>query len=242
MKITVIHGQGHKGSTYHITRQIIDNISDTEKEVFEYFMPLDTPDYCVGCYQCFDEGEETCSQADKVQKIVKAMEESNLIIIDSPTYCLGMTGQLKTFFDHLGYMWLSHRPKKAMFNKIGIAVSTAAGSGSNKVTKDLARQMFYLGIPKVYRYGKSVNAANWESVPKKIKKSIARDIVKLSKKVEKKVWRIKPGIRLRLMFNIMRLMQKSNDWNLTDRDYWQEKGWLGKKRPWQNKKKQVKAL
>ena len=39
MKITVIHGQSHRGSSYHITQQILDKISNTNKEIFEYFMP-----------------------------------------------------------------------------------------------------------------------------------------------------------------------------------------------------------
>ena len=31
--------------------------------------------------------------------------------LDKLTYCFEMTGQLKTLFDHLGYLWLSHRPR-----------------------------------------------------------------------------------------------------------------------------------
>ncbi|HEY8391580.1 MAG TPA: NAD(P)H-dependent oxidoreductase, partial [Capillibacterium sp.] len=46
---------------------------------------------------------------------------------------LGMTGQLKTFLDHMGYRWLPHRPHPQMFRKIGLAVSTAAGAGAKKV-------------------------------------------------------------------------------------------------------------
>lgn len=57
LKIIVIHGQSHKGSTYHMTKQIIDKISDTDITINEYFMPNDTPDYCIGCYKCFNESE-----------------------------------------------------------------------------------------------------------------------------------------------------------------------------------------
>lgn len=32
---------------------------------------------------------------------------------------------------------------------------------------------------------------------------------------------------------MMRMAQKSNDWNMTDRDYWEENGWFDKNRPWQ---------
>ena len=235
IKITVIHGQSHKGSTYNITKRIIDNISSKDKEVDEYFMPGDTPNYCIGCYKCFNEGEKFCPQAEKVQKVVKSMEAAQIIIVDSPTYCFGMTGQLKTLFDHLGYMWLPHRPRGIMFNKVGIVISTAAGGGANKVTKALSQQLFWLGIPKVFRYSKNVNAASWEEVPKKIKASIEKETSALCKKVEARVGKASPGFRLKFMFNMMRITQKLNNWNMLDKGYWKENGWLGRKRPWQPK-------
>ena len=231
-KITVIHGQLHKGSTYNITEQLVHKIFDKNKEVYEYFMPIDGPDYCIGCYKCFDKGEENCPHAEKIQIIVKSMEESDIIIINSPTYCFGMTGQLKTLLDHFGYMWLSHRPNEAMFNKVGIVVSTAAGAGAKKVTKSLAQQMFWIGIPKVYRYSKKVSASSWEMVPERIKKPIKKDTLKLAMKVESKVGKTKPNLKLKFMFNIMRMMQKSNDWNVVDHNHWKDNGWLKKKRPW----------
>lgn len=231
-RITVIHGQSHKGSTYNITKQIINKISNADREVCEYFMPSDAPNYCVGCYKCFNESENVCPQAEKVQVIVKSMELSDIIVIDSPTYCFGMTGQLKTFLDHLGYMWLSHRPKQAMFNKVAIVISTASGAGASKVTKALEQQMFWLGIPKVFKYSKNVNASSWEAVPDNIKKAIAQDSSKLSMRVEAKVGKVSPDFRLKFMFTIMRMMQKSNNWNMIDQNYWKENGWLDKKRPW----------
>ena len=232
IKITVIHGQLHKGSSYNITKQVIDKSFSEDKEIDQYFMPRDTPSYCIGCYKCFNESEKSCPQAEKVGRIVKSMEVSDIIIVNSPTYCYGMTGQLKTLFDHFGYMWLSHRPKEVMFNKVGIVISTASGAGARKVTRSLSQQLFWLGIPKVFTYSKNVNASNWDEVPNKIKKSIEKDTLKLSKKVKDKVGKASPGIRSKFMFKLMRMMQKSNDWNMTDKNYWQEKGWLDGKRPW----------
>lgn len=232
MKITVINGQSHKGSTYNITKQIINKISNDNTKLNEYFMPTDAPDYCVGCYKCFDESEYNCPHAQKVQRIVKSMEESDVIIINSPTYCYGMTGQLKTFLDHLGYMWLPHRPKEAMFDKVGITVSTASGAGANKVIKAIKQQMFWLGISNVFSYSKNVNAANWESVSDEIKLSIDKDLNTLSNKIKPKINNSKPNLKLKFMFEIMRSMQKGNDWNLTDKNYWIYNGWLDKKKPW----------
>jgi len=232
MKVTLIHGQGHKGSSYNISRQIVDKLPPEGREVTEFFLPAAAPGYCSGCYRCFEAGEEACPQSDKVQSIVRSMENSDIIIIDSPTYCLGMTGQLKTLFDHFAYMWLSHRPREAMFRKIGIVVSTAAGAGAKNVAKDLAQQLFWLGVPKVYRYSKKVNAASWEAVSQKLKEEIERETSRLASKASTAAGNASPRLKMKFMFHIMRMNQKSNDWNLTDRNYWKEKGWLDGKNPW----------
>ncbi len=232
-KITVIHGQSHKGSTYNITKEIVSKISKVDTQVYEYFMPNDGPDYCIGCYKCFDESENNCPHGERVQAIVNSMEISDIIVFNSPTYCYGMTGQLKTFLDHLGYMWLPHRPNETMFKKIGIVVSTASGAGAKKVTKALEQQMFWLGISKVFKYSKNVNSSSWEAVPDKVKESIEDDINRLAVKIQCKTRNIKVNFKLRFMFMVMRMMQKTNDWNMTDKNYWKENGWLERKRPWQ---------
>jgi len=232
MEITIIHGQGHKGSTYHITTMIKERLIDKKTKVHEYFMPKDAPGFCVGCFQCMEKGEEYCPQADKVQNIVGSMLSSEIIIIDSPTYCLEMTGQLKTLFDHLGYMWLSHRPKEEMFSKTGIVLSTAAGIGANRVTKTIKKQMSWWGIPKIYRIHFNVNAASWKDVPEKIKGKITQKVNEVSENIENDIGKDKFNIKIRLLFNIMRKMQQSNTWNMTDRSYWEEKNWLKTARPW----------
>ena len=50
MKIVMLNGQTHKGSTYHIGHQIIEKISGN-KEIVEFFFPKDFPHFCLGCYQ-----------------------------------------------------------------------------------------------------------------------------------------------------------------------------------------------
>jgi len=232
MEITIIHGQTHKGSTYHITTMIKEKLADSDTTVHEYFMPKDAPDYCVGCYQCVQKGGEYCPQADQVQKIAESMLHSEIIIIDSPTYCFEMTGQLKTLFDHFAYIWMSHRPKKEMFSKIGIVISTTAGAGANRVTKSIAKQLFYWGVPQIYRMPFRVSAACWGDIPEKTKQKIIQKTEGVSHKVKNQIGKVKPNIKTKFIFNIMRKMQGSNNWNPTDKDYWQKNNWLQKGRPW----------
>jgi len=232
MEITILHGQAHKGSTYHITAMIKERLVDSNTTFHEYFMPKDAPDFCVGCYQCIQKGEEYCPQVDRVQEISESMLRSEIIIIDSPTYCYEMTGQLKTLFDHFGYMWMPHRPRKEMFSKIGIVVSTAAGAGATRVTKSIAKQLFWWGVPKIYRIHFNVNASCFEDISEEIKKRITEKTEVTSQDVKSQIGRARPNIKTKFMFNIMRKMQISNKWNITDRDYWQKNNWLEKTRPW----------
>lgn len=160
------------------------------------------------------------------------MLASAVIIIDSPTYCMEMTGQLKTLFDHLGYMWLSHRPRKEMFNKTGIVISITAGAGARNVTKSIAKQMFWWGVPKTYRMHFKVSASCWEDVSEKIKNNIATKTEEVSQSVKNNIHKTRPGIKTSFFFNIMRKMQQSNTWNNTDKDYWEERNWLKTDRPW----------
>ena len=72
-------------------------------------------------------------------------------------------------------------------------------------------------------------------VQSKIKKAIKKDISKLSKKIESKVGKETSNVKLKFMFNIMRMIQKSNDWNVLDQNHWRKNGWLDKNRPWKIK-------
>ena len=45
IKIVIIHGQSHKGSTYHIAHMLAEKISGNIKE---FFLPIDFGEFCVG--------------------------------------------------------------------------------------------------------------------------------------------------------------------------------------------------
>lgn len=232
MRIIVLHGQMHKGSTYNITKLFLDKLSDKDTEITEFFMPKNTPSFCVGCFNCFIKGEEKCPHADIVQPVAKAIEEADLLILESPCYVCGMSGQLKTFLDHMAYRWMPHRPHPKMFNKVGLVISTAAGAGTGKVTKALADNLFYWGVPKIYHYGKNVGALSWEAVKLEKKAQIEREVIRISAKILGRLYKVKPGIKTKALFKIMQMSQKSNNWNITDKEYWVKNGWLDGKKPW----------
>jgi multimeric flavodoxin WrbA len=231
MKIALIHGQNHKGSTYHIARMTAEKISN---EISEFFLPRDFSERCSGCFTCLYKGREFCPNADKVKIIFDAMLSSDVIIISSPTYLMEMSSHLKGFLEHIFTAWLGHRPEEAMFAKTAIVITTGAIIGMKRVTKSMANQMFYLGIPKTYQLPVSVMATSWKEVEDKTKEKIKKSTDKIASKIISKKGHVNTRLKTKLMFLILRLFHKSN--NLApfafDKIYWENKNWTGKRRPW----------
>lgn len=228
MKITVLHGQSHKGSTYHIAHMLAEKL---EGEVTEFFLPRDFGEFCVGCTQCFAQSETLCPHYEKLQPITWAMDQADVLILASPVYVYHATGAMKALLDHYGYRWMVHRPLGAMFQKQGVCISTAAGAGMKSANRDMADSLFFWGVPKIYRYGIAVRETSYERVDSRIKEKIDRKTTELALTIQKKCGYVKPGLKTKGFFAIVRMLHKIG-WNEADVTYWKERGWEEKARPW----------
>ena len=233
MKVVIINGVNHKGSTYHIARQIAEK---TNGEITEFFLPRDFDEFCLSCNQCFMKSEKSCKAYSKLEPITKAMIEADVIILASPVYVYHASGAMKSFLDHFGYMWMVHRPNETMFKKQGVVVSTAAGAGMKSTNKDMADSLFFWGVAKIYKLGFAVRAVNWNQVVEKRKAKLDKKTSKIAKKLVKRNGKVKVGFKTKGFFYIMRIIKK-NGWNDADVNYWKERGWDKKNRPWKNKQK-----
>lgn len=229
MRITLIHGQNHMGSTYHIGRLLAEQFENSD--IQEFFLPKDLNHFCVGCYKCID-NDEDCPFYTEKNRIMQAVEDADLLIFTTPTYCMRASASMKAFIDLTFTYWMSHRPRKCMFSKKAVVISTAAGSGAKSAIKDISNTLFYWGVPYIKEYGITVQAMNWEQVSEKKKQKINANIVKLANTIQKS--KIHVGIKTRFMFIMMRMMQLNNFGSSPkEKEYWNENGWLGKKRPWE---------
>lgn len=230
MKITIIHGQNHKGSTYHISRLLLDKITG-EKDVSEFFLPRDLNHFCLGCYTCIEDAKKCPFYAEK-KKIMDAVEAADLLIFTTPNYCMLPSAPMKAFIDLTFIWWMSHKPAEAMFSKRAVVISTTAGTGAKQATKGVAKMLFYWGVPFIRQYGIAVQAMNWNGVKPEKKAKIEKDMEKLAKQVSGK-GKPRVGIKTRFLFWMMANMQKAG-WGSgpAEKEYWENKGWLGKERPW----------
>lgn len=228
MKIALIHGQNHKGSSYHIGRLLAEQFPDSE--VCEFFLPKDLPHFCLGCYTCIED-EEQCPFYAKKHRIMQEIEQADLLIFTTPTYCMRASAPMKAFIDLTFTYWMSHKPRACMFSKKAVVLSTAAGTGAKTATKDITNALFYWGVPYIKAYGIAVQAMNWEQVSDEKKAKINADMARLAKKVQKAKAYV--GIKTRFMFGMMRMMQ-INNWGAseTEKEYWKSRGWLDQTRPW----------
>ena len=128
---------------------------------------------------------------------------------------------------------MSHRPKDSMFRKQGVCISTAAGAGVKSTNKDMADSLLFWGVGKIYRFGTGVAATSWERVRDKKRRHIEKKVSSIAKKILSRRNKVRPGIKVRVLFSVMRLFQKKG-LNPIDTKYWKEQGWLDGKKPWEN--------
>ena len=226
MKTLIIHGQSHKGTTYHIAHQLAEKLGG---EMTEFFLPEDFGEFCTGCGACFIAGEEKCPHYSKLRAITEAIDASDVIILASPVYVYHATGSMKAFLDHYGYRWMVHRPAAGMFSKQGVCISTAAGAGMRSTNKDMADSLFFWGIAKIYRYGVRVASLSWNNVSSEKKEKIDQKTTALAKTIIRRNGRVHPGVRTKMWFSLMRHFKGISD---LDRDYWENSGWTAGKHPW----------
>ena len=230
MRVLIISGTNHKGSSYNIGRLTAEKLAKPE-EIDEVFLPRDFDEFCCGCTNCFTKGEDTCPHYGKLRPITELIDAADVLILTSPVYVYHCTGQMKALLDHYGWRWMAHRPEEKMFRKQAVVVSTAAGAGVKSAMKDMADSCFFWGIPQTYKLGRPVAATDWESVKPEVKESISKKADSITKKILKRQGNVPVPLKTKAFFKIMSLMQR-NGWNKADMDYWKAKGWTESKRPW----------
>lgn len=230
MKIVMVNGQNHKGSTYHVGRILIDSIAG-EKEVKEFFLPHALNHFCLGCYSCIED-ETKCLFYSEKNEIMLEIEQADLLVFTTPNYCMAPSAPMKAFIDLTFTYWMSHKPRACMFNKKAVVISTTAGIGANQAIKPVKRTLTYWGVPQIKSYGISVQASSWNDVAQSKKSKIKKDMKILVNRLLSENSLTVP-IKTKFLFTMFANIQKFNMGSSpTEKQYWEKQGWLGKERPW----------
>lgn len=228
MKITIIHGQSHNGTTCHIARSLAEKLGG---QVTEFFLPRDFGEMCIGCTVCINRDEKLCPHYKKLAPITEAVDQADVLIMESPVYVYHVTSAMKAWLEHYGWRWLLHRPEESMFRKQVVCIATAAGGGQKSTCQDMADSASFWGAARIYQYGAVVRAMKWDGVTDKTRAKLERDTTALAAKIKADQGRKKPCLKTRLLFPVMSMIVKKRP-DSADYDYWKNKGWLEGKRPW----------
>lgn len=223
MNIVVVHGQYHKGNTYKVTNMLLEKLNCDGSNIKEFHAT--NISQCIGCTKCILDDEKLCPNYNQVKDIILAIDSSDVIILESPNYCMNMTGQLKTFCDHMAYRWMSHRPVD-MRRKIGVAISTASGAGAGKTTKLIKEQLIWWSVGRVYKISFTIGAFSIDDLEDRRLLKLKSQVAKVSNKINRSINKSKPCLKTRLYFKVMTIMHEKMPWNTVETEYWKKQGWI----------------
>ena len=200
MKVLTIMGTAHKGNTRAVVDLFLKEFENGKNEFDEVILPNDFNKICLGCANCILKGEEKCPHFNEVNSIFEKIEKADLIILATPVFVGSCSGAMKTLLDHFAYMWLVHRPKESMFNKVGLIITSAGGSGVKQTVKLLKSNLFYLGVPTIYNYGVTTMKMGGNYCDYKDKDKIKLQVNKKANKIKKALKNRKVGFKTKFFF------------------------------------------
>lgn len=103
MKVTVINSSPHRkcGNTSLIVTPFIKSLREQGAEVKLFYTKSEDIKACIGDYACWYTHPGKCCLHDDMAKILDHLKESEIWVLASPIYAVGMTGPLKTVLDRL---------------------------------------------------------------------------------------------------------------------------------------------
>lgn len=151
--VCIIGSPNEYGNTAFLVDQIIDGMIETEIDVKRLALGKMEINYCSGCKIC--DTTHKCVLRDDMDKIIAELLAADILVIASPSYWGGISGQLKVFFDRC--LPLRH-PKTGTTRvppgKVGIAAAVSSNpepGENNHVIGEIEHFFRCLGIELIHK-------------------------------------------------------------------------------------------
>ncbi len=233
VNITILypHKRKTKSSTYGIAQKMLGELLDGGA-LHEFTLPEAMPHVCAGCYACIGGHEDKCGGWPYMEKLLAAMDDSELIIFCAPTYVYHAPGQVKTLLDHFAFRWMVHRPDLSLMHKQALIITTAAGGGMKSTVRDIRDSMDYWGVGRTHVITQAVWGYDWSTMPEKFRQEIDRKVEKTASVIRKNAGHVTPGVKVKGLFYLYRLLHKKRKMTPVDDEYWHRMGYVTGK-PWE---------
>jgi multimeric flavodoxin WrbA len=103
MNILVVNGspRGREGVTYLIQEAFVRGASERGARVEEVFLRDFKIKPCLGCHNCWTKTPGQCAIKDDQAGLLEKVHNTDLLVMATPVYVDGMSGQTKVFVDRL---------------------------------------------------------------------------------------------------------------------------------------------
>lgn len=141
-------------NTYRVTRMMLDRLAELDAGIESELLTAGQIDlrFCQGCELCMSQGFCPEEEHDDVGMIKRKMIQADLVVLGSPMYGGGMTGQLKTLLDRLCVFC----PEKRLAGTPCVTVATSGMTPCDKIhdaIADAAREMSMHPVARLEAYG-----------------------------------------------------------------------------------------
>lgn len=100
--IIILNGSPRKnGNTSALIQAFTEGAESAGHKVSTFFLDRMNINGCKGCFGGGKDAEHPCVQKDDMEQIYPVYKEADIVVLASPAYYWGISGQLKTAFDRL---------------------------------------------------------------------------------------------------------------------------------------------
>lgn len=143
-KVLLINGSPNEhGCTYTALKEIADTLSRNDVDSEILYLGKKPVAGCIACGRCYQTGR--CVFDDKVNEVLEKLDEYGGIVIGSPVYYAGPSGQLCAFLDRLFYC-----SETRMAGKLAASVVSCRRGGASAAFDRLNK---YFGICNMHIVG-----------------------------------------------------------------------------------------
>ena len=122
MKIAILNGSPRKENTAAMIEAFCEGAKEAGHEVEILHVGKMKINGCLGCEYCHTKGEGTCIQKDDMQYVYHELQEAEMLVIASPIYYHGLSGQLKCTIDR--FYAAAYPNKPAKLKKVAMLLSS----------------------------------------------------------------------------------------------------------------------
>ncbi len=113
MKILVLNGSPRpNGNTKQMVAAFAEGAVSVGNEVTTIDVCRKNIKGCMACEYCHGKGQGTCIQQDDMQEIYTLLREADMLVIASPIYYHGISGQLKCVIDRFYSVAYPNKPPR----------------------------------------------------------------------------------------------------------------------------------